>query len=435
MKRKKIILITIILIILPLLIPILSFANSKPPEISSPASILVDSASGKILYEKESKKRMYPASTTKMMTAILTIENCNLSDIVTVHESAVSKDAVPYGYVSAHLVAGEKFTVEQLLHVLLIPSANDAANVLAEHISGSVKEFSNLMNKKAKEIGCLDTNFLNPSGIHDDNHYSTAYDLSLIAQYGMRNDIFKNIVCKTYYKLPTTDLYKIDDREFNTTNELLKNKKNSTYNYYYESAIGIKTGYTEYANKCLVASAKKETREFICVVLGAEDTETNKSNRAIDCINLFNYAFENYKEKIFISKDTIVKEIEFDVKNIKDKDINSNNKKILHIVPENNLTLYTTTDIEEIVPNITINNDLTKPIIKGDIVGKIEYVIDDTLYTINLIANDDIIDFSYVNYIFHLLLIILLFTILFKIKLTTRKNNAKNSFDYKKLKY
>ena len=204
MKKKKIILTTIILIFI-MLIPLSSFANSNQIQTLSQACILIDSSTGKILYEKDSKKRKYPASTTKMMTAILAIEKCNLADIATVNETAISKKAVPDGYTNAKLVAGEKFTIEQLLNVLLIPSANDAANVLAEHISGSVEEFSKLMNEKAKEIGCLDTNFVNPSGIHNDNHYSTAYDLSLIAQYGMKNEIFRNIVCKTSCKLSTTD--------------------------------------------------------------------------------------------------------------------------------------------------------------------------------------------------------------------------------------
>ena len=425
MNLKKIIFISIILIILS---PILSFADSSQIQTLSPACILIDSNTGKILYEKQSKKRMYPASTTKMMTAILTLENCKLDDMVTVNYSAVSEEAVPYGYTSAHLVTREKFTVEQLLNVLLIPSANDAANVLAEHISGSVENFSKLMNEKAKSIGCLETHFVNPSGIHDDNHYSTAYDLSLIAQYGMKNEVFRSIVCKTSCKLPTTDKYLNDDREFNTTNELLKNKKDSDYNYYYEYANGIKTGYTEYANYCIATSAKKDNIELICVVLGAEDSSVHESKRATDSINLFNYAFENYNEKSFLSKDTVVKQIDFN------DDTKKQNKEdnILNIVPENDLSLFTTTNVEEITPNITINDNLKKPIIKGAIVGKIEYDIDNEHYSINLIANNNILDFSYIQYIFDALLILLLFIILFLFIKIRRHKTSKYAFDYKK---
>ena len=427
MKKKKIILTTIILIFI-MLIPLSSFANSNQIQTLSQACILIDSSTGKILYEKDSKKRKYPASTTKMMTAILAIEKCNLADIATVNETAISKKAVPDGYTNAKLVAGEKFTIEQLLNVLLIPSANDAANVLAEHISGSVEEFSKLMNEKAKEIGCLDTNFVNPSGIHNDNHYSTAYDLSLIAQYGMKNEIFRNIVCKTSCKLPTTDKYLNDDREFNTTNELLRDKKNNTYNYYYEYANGIKTGYTEYANNCLASSAKKDDKEFICVILDADDTGTKQSKRAIDSINLFNYAFENYNEKKFLSKETIIQQIEFDVKNNTD-----NEKKSLDIVPEKDLNVLTTTKIDEITPTITINENINKPILKGSLVGKIEYDIDNEHYSINLIANNDIIDSSFIEYIFDILLIILLIIVFFSFIKLKHKRNYRNSFDYKKL--
>ena len=427
MKKKKIILTTIILIFI-MLIPLSSFANSNQIHTLSQACILIDSSTGKILYEKDSKKRKYPASTTKMMTAILAIEKCNLADIATVNETAISKKAVPDGYTNAKLVAGEKFTIEQLLNVLLIPSANDAANVLAEHISGSVEEFSKLMNEKAKEIGCLDTNFVNPSGIHNDNHYSTAYDLSLIAQYGMKNEIFRNIVCKTSCKLPTTDKYLNDDREFNTTNELLRDKKNNTYNYYYEYANGIKTGYTEYANNCLASSAKKDDKEFICVILDADDTGTKQSKRAIDSINLFNYAFENYNEKKFLSKETIIQQIEFDVKNNTD-----NEKKSLDIVPEKDLNVLTTTKIDEITPTITINENINKPILKGSLVGKIEYDIDNEHYSINLIANNDIIDSSFIEYIFDILLIILLIIVFFSFIKLKHKRNYRNSFDYKKL--
>lgn len=430
MRFKKILFITIIL---TLLIPLISFANNSSISTLSPACILIDSSSGKILYEKNAQKKMYPASTTKMMTAILVIENCNLSDLATVNESAVSKKAVPEGYSNAKLQAGENFTIEQLLNVLLIPSANDSANVLAEHISGSVNEFSNLMNKKALELGCKDTHFVNPSGIHNDNHYSTAYDLSLIARYAMQNEIFRKFVCKTSCSLPATDKYPSDNRKFDTTNELLKDKKNNTYNYYYEYANGIKTGYTEHANNCIVASAQKDDNEFICVILGADDTGSNQSKRAIDCTNLFNYAICNYNEKHFLSKDTIIKQIEFEIENSKTQ---SSEKQILDIVPEKDLIFKTTVNPDEISPVVTINENLTAPIIKGTIVGKIEYDIDDEHYSINLIANNDVLDSSSVRYLFDILLIILLILILLSIlhlKHQHNKNKLDYSIDYKKL--
>lgn len=431
MKIKKIIFINIILIILVLLIPILSFASTSNIAINSPACILIDANSGKIIFEKDAKKRMYPASTTKIMTAILTLENCKLSDVATVSAYSVSKQSVPYGYVNAKLQPGEKLTIEQLLNVLLIPSANDAANVLAEHISGSIENFSILMNKKALELGCTDTHFVNPSGIHDEDHYSTAYDLSLIAKYAMKIETFREFVCKTSYTLPATDKYPSDDREFETTNELLQNEDNGETNYYYEFANGIKTGYTEYANNCLVASAKKDNNELICVVLGAEDTYSNKSYRAIDCTNLFNYAFENYNEKFFLKTDIIIKQIDFEITNHQKTE-----NKTLNIIPERDLILKTTTNVDEISPTITINENISVPILKGSIVGKIEYNIDNETYNINLIAQNDILNSASIEYIFNILLVILLILVLCTIiGLRKKKNTRKqqDSFDYKNL--
>lgn len=155
-----------------------SYCFAAVPDVQCPSAVLIHADTGKILYEKESNKTMYPASTTKIMTAILVLENAQLTDIATVSSNAVK--SVPAGYSRANLQVGEQFTIDQLLHVLLIPSANDAANVLAEHIAGSIAEFANMMNQKAVEIGCKNTHFVNPSGIHSNDHYSTAYDLALI---------------------------------------------------------------------------------------------------------------------------------------------------------------------------------------------------------------------------------------------------------------
>ena len=252
-----------------------SFANNDNLDIYSPSFILIDSDSGKILYEKNAYKKMYPASTTKIMTAILTLENCKLDELVTVSDNAVSLESVPETYTRADIQAGEILTVENLLNVLLIPSANDAAIALAEHVSGSVSEFSNLMNKKAKELGCKNTNFVNPNGVHNENQYTTAYDLSLIGKYAMNNETFRKIVCKTSYTLPATNIYSSTDRKFENTNELL-----SSDNYSYEYTTGIKTGYTDSAKNCIVASAKKDNYNFIVVILGEIGVSSEGSNNS-----------------------------------------------------------------------------------------------------------------------------------------------------------
>ena len=152
-------------------------------KIYSDAVILIENKTGKTLYEKNSEQKMYPASTTKILTAILAIEKGNLNDTTTVSKTALAE--MKSGYSSAYLVEGETLTIEQLLTVLLVHSANDASNVLAEYISGSISSFVDLMNEKAQELGCTNTHFVTTNGLHDDNHYTTAKDMSIIARYCM----------------------------------------------------------------------------------------------------------------------------------------------------------------------------------------------------------------------------------------------------------
>ena len=305
-------------ILFPLLLTILflstflttSFAaGTSSITIYSPSCILMETSTGKILYEKNAHQVRYPASTTKIMTAILALENCELTDVATVSRNAIH--SIPPDYVTCRIKEGEQLTVEQLLNVLLIPSANDAAIVLAEHISGSVSKFSDLMNEKAKEIGCKNTHFVNPNGIHNKNHTSTAYDLALMGQYAMKNDIFRKIVQKTKYTLPTTNKYSKEDRTFYTTNDLLiKNTSKSKSNYYYPNATGIKTGYTGEAGNCLVSSAKDNNMEVISVVLGADFTKEGLSEKFLDSITLLNYAFDHYAIQTLQEKNSILQEVE-----------------------------------------------------------------------------------------------------------------------------
>lgn len=391
-----------------------SFANNNF-DIYSPSCILIDSTSGKILYEKNAYNKMYPASTTKIMTAILVLENCNLNDIVTISENAVSLTSVPETYTRANLKSGEKVSVEDLLNVLLIPSANDAAIALAEHVSGSVDEFSKLMNLKAKEIGCINTNFVNPNGVHNTNQFTTAYDMSLIGKYAMQNDVFKKIVTKTSCNLPITNVYDKDDRKFKNTNELL-----TSDNYYYEYTTGIKTGYTDSAKNCIVASCKKDDYEFIVVVLGANKITSDENDRAHDCITLFNYAIENYNEKIISNPETIIKQIEIELSN--------NTKKTLDIVVEKEIKAKTVQNISTIEPEITINENLQAPILKGFIVGKISYTIDNITYTSNLIAGNNILDSEILPQVFSSLLFILLLLIFITILKSKKKKKNKDVF-------
>lgn len=385
MNKKRILLLLIIFLLSFVfsLFSTTSFAENTEISTYSPHCILMEASTGKIIYEKGAYDVTFPASTTKIMTAILTLEHCSLTDTATVSREAIY--SVPVGYTHAYLVEGEVLTIDQLLHVLLISSANDAANVLAEHIAGSVSSFATMMNTKALELGCLNTHFVNPNGIHSENHTSTAYDLALMGRYAMQNETFRSIVATTKYTLPATNLYPDNNRFFNATNELIKpDDRDRVDNYYYSYATGIKTGYTNASKDCIVASAKKDDIEYIVVILGAERTENGLSGRYLDCKNLFDYAFSNYKTYTIHQENSVLKQV--DIANA------SAFSKHLDVIVQDQITLLLKkdTDINSITPTISISSDLVAPITQNTVIGTITYDIAGNTYSSNLLAGFDV---------------------------------------------
>lgn len=402
-----------------------SFGATEEVSTYSPTCLLMEASTGKVIYEKNGYEKAYPASTTKIMTAILTLEHCNLTDVATASYEAVY--SVPVGYSNANIQVGEELTINQLLNVLLINSANEAANVLAEHIAGSVDSFATMMNAKAEEIGCLNTHFVNPNGVHNENHYSTAYDLALMGRYAMKNDIFREFVNTKFYTLPATNKYLTNDRVFGTTNELLKkDTRDSVDNYYYEYCTGIKTGYTNAAKSCIVASAKKDDIEYIVVILGAGTTDNGLSARYLDCKTLFNYAFENYTVKKLNDEEADLKTI-----NIPNGTLSTKHLKV-KIQDEINVLLKKSTDTTNLTPTVEINKDLSVPIVKNSIVGKITYTIDGNEYTSNLIAGNNVYESNTVTNILTIVSIIIVLYLLFKL---LNLNNKKKVKKNKKNKY
>ncbi len=259
MKRK-------VVAIFLCLLPLFSLISLAAPSVSAPRAILVDAKSGLVLYAKNEHQKAYPASTTKIMTAILALENGNLEDRVPVSFNAVN--SISFDSSKAGLFEGEVFSLRDLVYALMVCSANDAANVIAEHIAGSIPAFVEMMNQRAEEIGAKNTHFVNTHGLHDENHYTTAYDLAILGRHAMTLEPFLDIVQTRSYVLEPTDKYE-EKRYLNSTNHLL----NPTSSYYYPDAIGIKTGYTSDAGSCLVSAAKTGGATYIAVVLGAENEE------------------------------------------------------------------------------------------------------------------------------------------------------------------
>lgn len=343
----------------------------------SQAAILMDASSGNVLYSKNALDKMYPASTTKIMTAILTLENCTLDEIATVSKNAT---IIPPTYTHASLREGEQISIKDLLYTLMIASANDSAIVLAEYIAGSVENFSVMMNQKSAELGCVNTNFVNPNGIHDENHYSCAYDLALIGKYAMQNETFREIVKCTTYALPANEALGIDTRYFRTTNDLIREASN----YYYPYCTGIKTGYTNPAKNCIVTSAQKDGLELIVTILGGEQTPDGTSARNTDCIHLFDYGFDNYSMRTICFANSTVQSIH--IKNATPE------TKNLNLIAKDELTVLipNTTGVTTTEPIIELQQDLKAPIHAGDTVGKVSYNIEGTIYTSDLIAGSDV---------------------------------------------
>lgn len=368
-------------IILTLTLFILSFVNvslASEPNVASSAAILVEASTGKILYEKNAYEKMYPASTTKILTAILTLENCDLEEKATVSHNAVY--SIPSGYVNCNLQEGEEIPIKDLMYALMVKSANDAAVVLAEHIGGSVEGFANQMNEKAKQIGCQNTHFVNPNGIHNENHYSTAYDLSIMAQYGMKNEILRNYVATTTYTLPATNKYPNRDRICITTNDMIR----PASKYYNEHVIGIKTGYTTEAKNCLISAANQNDTELICVVLHAGTNNEGLSERYIDTSALFQYGFSDFQFTNIVTENDIIQNIEIEN--------GTKDTKYLDLIAKDTLSAYLNKEINltNISPHITLHENLEAPIEAGTTLGKLTYLIDDVEYSTELLAKSTV---------------------------------------------
>lgn len=258
----------------------------RPPPINAGAAILVETVSGMILYAKNEHQRKAPASTTKIMTAVITLEKGSPDDVVT-----ISPKAARTGGSSLWLKAGEKIPLSELLEGVMLRSGNDGSVALAEHIGGSEKEFANLMNGKAREIGALNTNFTNSHGLSAPNHYTTAFDLALISRYGFGNPEFTRIVGTREEAVEWYEGTKT--RQVRNTNRLL---------WSFAGADGVKTGTTNKAGYCLVASATRDGRRFIAVVLNSPD-------RWGEAARLLEYGFNHFSLKLLAKADHSVVEV------------------------------------------------------------------------------------------------------------------------------
>lgn len=331
--------------------------NEQDINVSAKSAILVCADSGQVIYSKNDKEKLPMASTTKIMTAILALEYSKSED----KKVQITNDMIRVEGSSMGLMPGNVLTLENVVKGMMMCSGNDAANTLALSISGSREEFANLMNEKAKQIGMNDTNFVTPSGLDNENHYSTAYDMALLANYAMNNENFRNIVSQKSIRVPFIEPK--ESHTYQNHNKLLKT---------YEPCIGIKTGFTKTAGRCLVSAAIKDNKKLIAVTLKApSDWDDHKK--------MFEYGFNK------------VKCINFDDSNVKyEIPVVGGENDIIHLKSSmsSDITVKSE-DADKITRVVEVPRFVYAPVSEGDILGSIVYKLDSKVIAVNNLTSED----------------------------------------------
>lgn len=333
-----------IFLVMLLILPFSTLALAGEPQIVGETAVLVDAKSGTVLYGKEEHKKMYPASTTKVLTALLALEHSKLTEQVT-----IGPNPSKAGGTSIWLQEGEQLTLEELLYALMLNSANDAGVAIAEHVAGSVDKFVELANERVQQIGAKDTHFTNPHGMPDKEHYSTAYDLALIGREVLKNQDLRKIITTINHEIPRADP-EAQKHLFNH-NKLLWSKT-----YGYKGATGLKTGYTVEAGQCIIASAQRDGMELIAVVLRSEGF-----NLWTDASKLLDYGFANFTSRQLVQGGKVMADVpvEYGKGSVK---LLTKNDFYYTFPKEGNIDLHVTTEP---------NEEVTAPIAKGEVLGAV----------------------------------------------------------------
>lgn len=374
-------------LVLGLLVSLLSVPASAFEEIDvdARAALLVEKETGEILYEKNAHEKNYPASITKLTVALLVFEaidagQLSLDQPITAHESAFEGLSI-YGS-TAGIKVGEVLTVEQLLQCMLIVSANEACNILAEWDAGSIAAFVDAMNATAKALGCENTHFVNPSGLHDPDHYTSAWDLYLITKAAMQYPEFMEICDSAKAVIPATNLSK--ERTLYTTNHLLSTWR--VIGYRDKRAHGIKTGSTSDAGHCLISSAQEGELHFVSVVMGAERIEENGVGNLLnfsETSHLFDYGFKNFAYRTILEDKEIIQEVP----------VSLSKTDYVTVHPANNVESLFPRDLDpaELDRVISLPETVEAPVTAGDKLGTMELRDGDTVYaSVDLLASSDV---------------------------------------------
>ena len=386
-KYRLFALVLVVSIMTTLLLPFQSLAL-EPTEFHGKNAILVDANYDEILYEVGGHDKVYPASITKVMTALLTLEAIESGKLTAQTQITASATAatIPKGSSTANIKAGEVLTVEQLLYCLLLPSANEAAQILAETVGGDIDTFVGMMNDKAKELGCENTHFANPHGFHDPDHYTTPYDITLFMKAAMEYDLFQKIVTSPNYTIPATNLS--EQRTVRNTNALTSNW---TYTgYLYTPGTGGKTGSTDEAGKCLVETAKKGDTYLISVVMGEPEKVTLADGTEVvaqfyDTIQLLNWGFENFQRTVISEDSEVVAKVNVTLSTQSDQVMVRPSGSIARTLPKD-------VKVDEMEKVINLFNDTVEaPVEQGQVLGTMVLKYQGEEYgTLDLIADSSV---------------------------------------------
>ena len=355
-------------LLIPILLSLIPPAGAQEDlDLFCTHAVLLDASHGEVLYDMKANERAYPASTTKVMTALLVVEAIQTGQfspetVVIVNGTAVQD--IPSSYVTSGFKAGEEITVEELLYCLMLPSSCDAANVLAEAVDGSIEDFVAHMNRRASELGCQGTHFTNTYGRHNEEHYSTAYDLSLIMQAALEYDLFRTIIKTAAHTVPATNMS--EERYFFNTNGLISNNWYS--GYVYDKCIGGTTGNTDEAGRCLVAAAEDGDELLISVVLGSGPMEVPgeaelRQGQLRESKRLLEYGFSNFHRVTITRGDEPVEKVKVTLSRQADE---------VNVKPQGSITktLPKSMNLEDIETDIRLFADeVEAPVKAGEVMG------------------------------------------------------------------
>ena len=369
-----------ILIIISLFILLIPFKVNCEEKLelskSGKSAILMESSTKTVLYEKNSHEKLAPASMTKIMTLLLTYEALESGKISLEDDVLISKKASSMGGTQIFVEEGSSVKVNDLLKGIGIASANDAAVAIAEKIGGTVDNFVLMMNKKAKDLGAFDTNFKNPHGLDEEGHYSSAYDMALIAS---------ELINKHKSVLEITSTYE-EYIDVNGQNHWLVNTNKLVR--FYKGMDGLKTGYTDMAKYCLTGTMEKNGMRLVSVVMGSD----SKENRNEDTINMMEYGFSMYGVKNILKSNKPIGKIYVN---------NANPRKVNYYVSED-VNVLVNTDTKEIKYNIKKEfNNINPPLKKGDVIGKLYLDYNNKTYEYDLIIKEDLKKASFIRMLYN----------------------------------